>query len=106
MTTNIGTTKFLLSYYLASTFQTKLLANVCDKSLDVIYTELTARFVELELTRDDIKDCWKVWFEGAACDGTLLNADFCLYGAIGNYRELEVGDLIIKLSHEAIDSLK
>lgn len=106
MKTNIECTKVLLSYYVEYTFDKKALACVCKETLDAMTTEMQSMFEELELSRDDVKAAWKMWFDNAAHDGTLISADLNLYGEHDySHDEIAVIDMLIELACKNIDRL-
>lgn len=97
---------YLLSRYLDTEYETELLANVCQETLDSISADILDRFDYLELSRQDIKESWIDWFDWAAHNGTLIHSALRLHGPKPHsHNEMRVIDLLLELSIEAINKL-
>ena len=99
-----GTFHFLLARFMDTEYPVSLLASVSPKNFDVLKREMFSRFNDCylhELTEDDVKEAWKIWFDYAVDDGTLISADLCL----PQYVDIRVHRQLAELAVDAIDKL-
>ena len=103
---NTSTIHFLLSRFMETEYQTKLLANVSVETFEQLKQDMTEQFADW-LTDVDIKEAWKCWFDWAADNGTLISSElqFVNPDVSWQHDELRIIDLVIELAHSYIDRL-
>lgn len=95
----------LLGRWLDTEFEPKLLADISTKTFNTIKEQMLDIFEGCELTDADVKAAWKEWFEWATYGGCLVSPYLNIQTADRCHEELEVLELVLKLSSEAIDDL-
>ena len=95
----------LLGRWMDTEFEPKVLANVSVETFRLLKEQILDIFEDCMLTDTDIKAAWKEWFDWAARNGCLVSPFLTVQTADNQHKELDVIDLVIKLSSEAIDVL-
>lgn len=95
----------LLGRWLDTEFEAKHLADISVETFNNIKQQMLDIFEGCELTDADIKAAWKEWFGWATYGGCLVSPCLNIQTADRRHQQLEVLELVLKLSSEAIDAL-